>query len=78
MSDTQEDVRFIRKKVVAHMTGYTTTHIMTLGNNPDNDFPAPIKMGTNRLGAVMFIESEVLDWIDAQVKRARRPNGSAE
>lgn len=60
-------MRLLSKKQVCELTSYSRAHIDRLANDPDYGhfgFPKPVRLGQAR---VAFVESEVMDWIAAQV-----------
>jgi predicted DNA-binding transcriptional regulator AlpA len=58
--------RLIPPARVAEMLGSPTSHVDTL-TRTDPTFPKAVKLGPSFNSPRRFVESEVLDWIDARV-----------
>lgn len=61
-ADTPNKLRFLRRKAAAAKVGYSATHLMRLAKA--GTFPKPVYLGD---GCVVFVESEVEEWMKARV-----------
>ena len=58
-------MRVIRKPEVCEMVGgWHPAHLMRKARDPNDDFPAPVKLGAQSVG---FIESEITEWIERRM-----------
>jgi len=62
--------RFLSKKQVKALTTYSYTHTSRL--EEQGTFPERIRLGKGRYSRVVYVESEVLAWMDAKI--AERDN----
>ena len=71
-------MKFLRKEEVSEKVGYTTVHISRLAK--EGRFPSPIKLGPGLKARVVWIESEVIQWLEDRVAESRRkvPTGTEE
>ena len=72
--ETHEGImRFIRKLPTAERVGYHPVHVMRKANDPNDDFPAAVKIGPNAIG---FVEEEIEDWMQRRIDE--RPVSAAK
>jgi predicted DNA-binding transcriptional regulator AlpA len=65
------EVRFLSKKQVKHLTTLSFTE---LRRREDRDeFPKRHRLGVGRYARVVYIEAEVIGWMEAEVANARPP-----
>lgn len=65
-------VTFIRKNLTAERVGYHHVHMMRKANDPEDDFPSPVRIGLN---AVAFVLEEIEAW---QERRMAEREGQGE
>ena len=63
------EVRFLSKKQVKHLTTLSFTHMRRLEDL--GSFPKRLRLGEGRYARVVFLEVEILAWMEAQVAKAR-------
>ena len=62
-------MKILRKEQVSEKVGYTTVHISRLAK--EGKFPSPIKLGPGLKARVVWIESEIDEWLEDRVAESR-------
>ena len=65
-------MRFLSKKEVKALTLYSDAHRTRLEDA--GRFPKRVRLGIGRYCRVGYVESEVIEWIQAQIAKRDRPN----
>lgn len=67
-------IRILKIKLVAEMTGLSATHIRRLVDR--REFPAPVELSAGRVG---WVESEIQGWIGSRItaRDAKLTGGAA-
>ena len=69
MAETISSPAILRRKQVEARTGLPRSSIYALMKS--SAFPKPIKLGAGAR-AVGWVESEVIDWLSAQIEQSRK------
>lgn len=70
-ADFQPAIKLLKAQQVTQMVQLSRTSIHTIP-----DFPKPVRLGTTMQAGSRWIESEIIDWINARA--ARRNKASAK
>ncbi len=76
MPDTSQ--RILRSKQVQERTGYSRMQVWRKSRNPNDDFPAPVKLSAN--GATGWYEDEIDRWLASRPRLTAalvEPEGAA-
>ena len=60
-------MRFLSRQQVCALIQLSKASIGRLEDDPASDFPQSVKLGTFRNSRVVYVESEILDWMSRQV-----------
>lgn len=64
-------MKFNRKIPTAGQVGYHPVHMMRKANDPNDDFPAAVKIGPN---AIAFVEEEIEAWMQRRIDERLQKN----
>ena len=68
-------MRFLPKYQTGERVGYHPVTVMRKANDPEDDFPSPVKLESGR---IVFVEDEIDAWIEARVATRDHENERAE
>ena len=73
-ASTKPPRKVLRPRVVMVRTTYSRTQLWRKSRDPEDDFPAPIKLGDNRIG---WFEDEIEAWLASRPRLGAVPGQEA-
>ncbi|MGR5294775.1 AlpA family phage regulatory protein [Vibrio mediterranei] len=63
-NNKQDDVQIIRIKEVMGLTGLPRSSVYRLSDDPDEDFPKKVSLGSTAVG---WVKAEITGWIKKRI-----------